>query len=156
MIKRAFQDQIPGIHCFGCGPDNPEGLKIKSFWEGQGRSLCHFRPAPYHLAGPRHFVNGGIIATVMDCHAICTAMAEGYQSAGRKIGEGEEIVYVTGALTIKYLAPAPIDAHLEFRATIGMKTDKKIILTCVASARGKPVAEGEVVAIRVPATWGKP
>ena len=89
MTKRAFQDQIPGIHCFGCGPDNPEGLKIKSYWEGPGRSLCCFRPAPHHSAGPRHFVNGGIIATVMDCHAICTAMAEGYESAGREIGEGE-------------------------------------------------------------------
>lgn len=154
MVERAFQDQIPGIHCFGCGPKNAAGLRIKSYWSGPGESVCRFQAAPHHSAGPRHFVNGGIIATVMDCHAICTAMADGYKSAGREIGQGEEIVFVTGSLNVKYLAPAPIDVDLEFKTIISKKNEKKTILKCVATVNGAPVVEGEVVAIRVPPQWG--
>ena len=155
MTTQAFQDQIPDIHCFGCGPDNREGLRIKSQWSGASESRCLFRPAPHHTAGPRHTVNGGIIATVMDCHGICTAIADGYRRAGRDIGQGEEVVYVTGSLSVTYLAPAPIDADLEFKASISSFGEKKTILTCTAASRGELVATGEVVAVRVPADWGK-
>jgi acyl-coenzyme A thioesterase PaaI-like protein len=155
MATRAFQDDLPDIHCFGCGPDNPEGLRIKSYWSAEGESVCHFKPAPHHSAGPRHFVNGGIIATVMDCHAICTAMADGYKSSGQEIGQGEEIVFVTGSLNVIYLAPAPIDATLAFRATISKKSDKKTVLACTVDDAGHLVAKGEVAAIRVPPAWGK-
>jgi len=31
----AIQDQMTGNHCWGCGADNPEGLQLKSFWDGE-------------------------------------------------------------------------------------------------------------------------
>ncbi len=31
----ALQDLISHNHCYGCGPDNPDGLQIKSYWDGE-------------------------------------------------------------------------------------------------------------------------
>src|SRR5215471_20575260 len=86
LAARAIQDDI-GIDnlCYGCGPENPEGLKIKSYWDGD-ETVCTFMPRPSFMAGPRHVLNGGIIATVIDCHCICTAVAAVYKSEGRPIG----------------------------------------------------------------------
>ena len=30
--EKAFQDVWPALTCYGCGPGNPDGLHIKSFW----------------------------------------------------------------------------------------------------------------------------
>ena len=152
----SFQGAIPRNHCFGCGPLNPDGLRIESRWEGEGDArvaVCRWRPAPHHVAGPTHVVNGGIIATVVDCHTVCTAIADGYERAGRAVGEGEEIWYVTGELKVRFLAPAPIGADLELRARIVETGERKTRLACTVLAAGKPRAEAEVVAVRVPAAW---
>ena len=66
-----FQEQIPNNHCFGCGPQNRQGLKIQSYWSGENQSVCDFTPLPHHSAGPLHFLNGGIISTIIDCHCVC-------------------------------------------------------------------------------------
>ncbi len=79
---RALQDAIPHNHCWGCGTLNPRGLRIKSYAEGDG-TVCRFQPSPEHMAGPTHVVNGGIIAAVIDCHCVCTAIADAYRAAGR-------------------------------------------------------------------------
>jgi hypothetical protein len=41
MQKKAVQDYYPDSlsHCYGCGRLNDEGLKIKSYWEGE-ESVC--------------------------------------------------------------------------------------------------------------------
>ena len=153
MTEVPFQDQIPNIHCFGCGADNQMGLRIKSTWCGDGESICLFQPLPHHAAGPSDVVNGGIIATVTDCHSVCTAIADGYKRAGRAIGEGKFIEYATGTLNIRYMAPAPLGPILEFRATIIEVKQKTTTLTCVATADGKPIAKGKVIAVRVPDDW---
>ena len=69
----AFQDQIPDNFCFGCGADNPDGLHLKSEWEGD-IAVARWTPWPSHAAGPKHILNGGIIATLLDCHGVCTAI----------------------------------------------------------------------------------
>src|SRR5690606_24999567 len=102
---QAFQDRISGNHCYGCGPDNAGGLRIKSYWSGDNESVCHFTPLPHHSAGPAHYVNGGIIATLIDCHCVCTAIAKGYRLAGREVGQGEAIWFATGRLEVDYKYP---------------------------------------------------
>ena len=77
-----FQDLIQGNHCFGCGPHNPAGLQIKSTWSGEKESVCVFQPSAHHCAAPTKFLNGGIIATIIDCHSVCTAIAYAYRQAG--------------------------------------------------------------------------
>ncbi|MDP6064450.1 MAG: PaaI family thioesterase, partial [SAR202 cluster bacterium] len=83
--QNAFQELIQGNHCFGCGSLNEHDLQIRSYWNGE-KTVCNWMPREYHMAGPTHVLNGGIIATLIDCHVICTAIAAVYRNEGREIG----------------------------------------------------------------------
>lgn len=66
-------------------------------------------PGPLHIGYPG-YVYGGTIASVVDCQAIWTAMAESCQDAGHDIETGPPpFAYVTGKLSISYLKPVAID-----------------------------------------------
>ena len=149
----AFQDLIPGNNCFGCGPQNEHGLQIKSRWKGDGVAECRFVPAAHHSAGPLHTLNGGIIATLIDCHSVCTAIAKAYQMAGRDIGTGEPIWFATGAMSVAYKKPVPIDTEVLLVATVVSAAEKKITVSCAVNANGSLCAAGDVVAVRVPNGW---
>jgi len=151
--KRAFQDLIPDNHCFGCGPDNEDGLHLKSYWTKPGESICRFEPAPHHTAGAAHVLNGGIICTIIDCHSVCTAVAAGYAAAGRAIGAGDEVWFATGSIAVRYLAPSAVDASVELVARIVSATDKKIKVFCSLDSHGATCAEATEIAVRVPAEW---
>lgn len=148
----AIQDKIPHNHCYGCGPENPDGLQIKSYWDGEA-SLCSYVPRPEQCAGPTQFLYGGTIASIMDCHCVCTSIANYYQRDGFEVGAGPPIWCVTGGLQVRYLKPTPIDRAIELRATIRECTDRKTILDCTLGYDGDVTAEGEVIAIRVPDEW---
>ncbi|MFV8816914.1 PaaI family thioesterase [Haliea sp. E17] len=149
----AFQDLIPNNHCFGCGPDNHNGLRIKSYWSGEDESVCHFSPASFHSAGPERYLNGGIIATVIDCHCVGTAIAKAYQMEGREIGAGETIWFVTGKLDVSYRAPVEIAAGASLKATVTEARENKISLDCQLSSGGVLCAQGLVIAVRVGGAW---
>jgi acyl-coenzyme A thioesterase PaaI-like protein len=151
----AFQDRMPFNHCWGCGADNPDGLHLKSRWSPTEPdvAVATFRPRPEHLAGPTHVLNGGIIATVLDCHGVCTAVADGYRRAGRGIGEGETIWFATGTLAVTYTEPAPVDAELDLRAAVEEAREKTTRVACELRAGGDVCARGTVTAVRVPASW---
>jgi acyl-coenzyme A thioesterase PaaI-like protein len=149
MDDVAFQDRMPRNHCFGCGAGNEDGLRIKSFWSGEGEAICRFRPLPHQAAGPRGYLNGGIIATVIDCHGVCTAVADAYRRAGRGIGEGDLIWYVTGSLQVDYRRPTAIDREVEVRASIVEVSGRKTRVACELSSEGEICAEAEVLAVRV-------
>lgn len=149
----AFQDEIPDNHCYGCGPINAHGLKIKSHWVGGDESVCRFQPEPHHCAGPSKYVNGGIIATVIDCHCICTAFAYAYKTADREAGEGGAPTFATGTLSIKYLRPTPIDGEIVVHAKVVEATERKILLACSLSSDDEECATANVLAVAVPADW---
>jgi len=153
MEKTAFQDMFTDNFCFGCGPTNQDGLHIKSYWDGPNQSVCTFQPEPFHTAGPRQFLNGGIIATLIDCHCVSTAIAQAYQDEDRPLNSAPPIWYVTGSLAIKYLRPTPIDRPVQVKATIMEVGEKKTVLNCSLSSGGQECAIGEVIAIRVPWSW---
>lgn len=149
----AFQDLLPHNHCFGCGPRNPDGLRIKSYWSGEKMSVARFTPKAYHCAGPTHFVNGGILATIIDCHCICTAMAMAYVDAGRAIGTKPDIHYATAKLDVEYRRPTPMDVELTLRARVIGRTDRTYVLSCSLEALGKECVAARVEAISVPESW---
>lgn len=151
---KAIQDRIPHNHCYGCGPDNPDGMQIKSYWDGDA-TVCTYTPRPEQCAGPLQFLYGGTIAGLVDCHCIGTAIAGYYRREGREVGEGDEIWCVTGRLTVDYLAPTPIDRDVRLRATFEEVTDRKAVLKCRVWSADTQTAEGTVVAIRVPNDWKK-
>ncbi len=148
----AIQDLMPGNNCYGCGPNNPAGMQIKSHWEGD-ESVCRYTPKPEQCAGPPQYVYGGTIASLIDCHCVGTATSHFYRSEGRQTGEPPEIWCVTGRLTVNYLAPTPIDQDIELRATIREHSKKKALVSCRVFSGGVQTAEGEVIAVRVPDSW---
>lgn len=153
---KAIQDLIPGNHCYGCGPLNEQGLQIKSYWAGDNETICRFTPSPHHSAGPLHFLNGGIIATLIDCHCVCTAIAWAYREAGREIGEGEILWYATAALDVNYKRPVRIDGGMTLSASVLETSGKKVVLNCRLYSplqEESPCAEARVVAVRVPPSW---
>ncbi|MCU0305067.1 MAG: PaaI family thioesterase [Thermoanaerobaculales bacterium] len=150
----AIQDTVPDNHCVGCGPDNPHGLRIKSFWSGDLETVCVFEPAPHMASAPPSIVNGGIIATLVDCHSVCTAVAYGRRLDG--IGPlMPGALYATGSLNISYLRPAPIDRPLELRARIVGVAERKTVVECTVTSDGVCCATATVVAARVAAGWGR-
>ncbi len=149
----AFQDLILGNHCYGCGIENPSGLSIKSYWDGLEETVCSFSPETFHSAGPPGVLNGGIIATLIDCHCVCSSVAYAYRAEGREIGSGDEIWFVTGGLSVKYLQPTPIRGPVHLRARVTEAADKKMIWHCSVSVADTVCATGDVIAIRVPQSW---
>ena len=134
----AFQDLIPGNHCYGCGPGNAQGLHIRSRWTGADRARCHFRPQPYHCAGSPRYVNGGLITTLMDCHAVCTAIAYAYRQAGRDIGAGEPLHYVTAALEVSFRHPTPVESEVTVEdSTFATNTGSALVFKDKANGKSQ-------------------
>lgn len=148
-----FQDLLPGNHCFGCGPNNSQGLQIKSRWLGDRQAECLFEPQAHHCSGPLEYVNGGIIGTLFDCHCICTAIAQAYRMQGRDIGQGELLWYVTGSLQVSYLKPTPISETLRVVAQIDEIKERTMDVLAQAWVKDTQVATAKVLAVRVGADW---
>jgi acyl-coenzyme A thioesterase PaaI-like protein len=149
---RAIQDCIPHNHCWGCGTLNPRGLHVKSYVDGE-ETVCRFQPAPEHMAGPTHVLNGGIIAAVIDCHCVCTAIADAYRAAGRELGSEPLLWSVTASLKIDYLAPTPIADPVELRARIRERKNRKRVVECTLISGARARARAEVIAVEVPSSW---
>ena len=154
-----FQDAMAHNHCYGCGRVNATGLRISSRWDDEdpALSICEFKPMIHHSAYPQDVVNGGIIATLIDCHSICTSIADAYRRAGRAVGEGQLILHVTGSLQVRYIRPTPISGPLRVVGRIvevGDRTTK--VESNVYVRDGTQTAVGEVTAIVAPASWANP
>ena len=150
MEARAFQDFYPDdvSHCYGCGRLNAEGLHIKSRWDGED-ALCVFEPGPHHTAIPG-YVYGGLIASLIDCHATGTASAAAYRAQGREMGSEPAFRFLTASLQVDYLRPTPHGVPLEVRAHVEDVKGRKVTVTATVSAKGEVCARGRVVAVQMP------
>lgn len=151
MQMKAFQDYYPDAlsHCYGCGRLNEHGLHIKSYWDGQ-ESVCVFQPRSYHTGGIPGYVYGGLIASLIDCHANGTAAAAAYRAQKRAMDTQPPLRFVTASLRIDYLRPTPIEGNLELRGKVKESKGRKTIVIVELSARGQVCARGEVVTVRMP------
>lgn len=142
-----FQDAMSENVCFGCGVHNDQGLHIKSFWEGD-EAVCNWESEEkYH--GWSNLMNGGVMATLIDCHCMCTAMAHAYREEGRSLVSLPEYRYATGTLNVKYLKPTSNNDPVQLRAKVIETKGRKTVLSCEFFCKGEKTAEAEVVAIRV-------
>lgn len=147
MEKEYFQDFMKGNVCFGCGTENPDGLQIKSFWEGEDSVCIWTSEEKYH--GWKGLMNGGILATLIDCHCMGTAMAAAYREEERGLDSQPVYKYATGTMTVKYVKPTPNDKPIVLRAKVKEVKGKKVVMSCTSSCDGVVTAEAEVIAIRV-------
>ncbi|MGA7966079.1 MAG: PaaI family thioesterase [Gammaproteobacteria bacterium] len=155
MTDPAIQDIYPEdfSHCFGCGRLNDHGHRIKSRMEGD-RVVATFDPEPWHLSVPG-FTYGGLIASLIDCHAMATAAAATYRAEQRDPGSEPALRFVTASLKVDYLKPTPI-GPLELSARAREVGARKVLVDVELSAAGTLTARGDVVAVRIPAAMQAP
>ena len=148
--KKAIQDYYnpQAAICYGCGISNEHGLHIKTYWDGEvGHSK--FLPRPEHTAFPG-YVYGGLIASLIDCHSIGTAIAAMYDAAGRELDTDPIITCVTANLNVSFKQKTPMGVELKLEARIREMTEKKAIVVTDLLVDGAVTVVGEVVAVRVP------
>jgi acyl-coenzyme A thioesterase PaaI-like protein len=143
------QDQYaPSSICFGCGPANAQGLRIKSRWEGDV-FVATWRPEAHHQAFPG-VLNGGIVGALLDCHSNwCAATA---LMRERKIDRPP--VTVTAEFHVKLRRPCPADAQVHIRARPVAIDGDKVTVDADLEAAGKTCATCRGVFVAV--TEGHP
>ena len=145
----ALQDVLQ-VHCYGCGALNARGLQIKSRWQG-GELVCSWRPGPQHIGHPG-YVFGGTIASVVDCHAVWTALAWHCRDNGHDLAAGPPAqAFVTASLSISFLKPARSAQPLELRASVREVSGRKYAVTCTVESARQVCAQAEVLVVAVPA-----
>jgi acyl-coenzyme A thioesterase PaaI-like protein len=150
MAEKAFQEYYPDVlaHCYGCGRLNEHGHHIKSYWAGE-ESVCHFTPAPHHVAVPG-YVYGGMLASLIDCHGTGTAAAAAYRAEGRDMASQPPLRFLTASLRVEYVTPTPLGVTLEIRGKVKEAKGRKVVIEEWIVANGVVTVRGEVVAIQVP------
>ena len=156
MTGKAIQDTYPDdqSHCYGCGRLNPDGLQIKSTWDGE-QGHCEFEPQPHHTALPG-YVYGGLIASLIDCHGTGTASAAAYQAEGREMGSEPTYRFVTASLHVDFLRPTPIGEKLTLTGKLEEVRGRKMRVSVALYARGNLCARGEVWAAPLPERMMRP
>ena len=114
----SLQDKYaPNNKCFGCGPKNDKGLRIKSFvrQDKNNSSFCvsYFNPESHHQAF-EGMLNGGICGAILDCHSNWTAAHYLMQQNSLEIPP----CTVTAKFSVELLAPTPMDQELEIKAWV--------------------------------------
>jgi len=145
MSTQALQDQFaPHNICFGCGPANEKGLRIKSFVKGS-EVHADWMPEPHHEAFPG-VLNGGIIGSLLDCHSNWTAA---WHLMTRR-GEPKPPCTVTAEYSVKLLRPTPSGQPVHLVAHVAESTDKKAVIEAELSSGGEVCAtcSGTFVAVK--------
>ncbi|NOZ51874.1 MAG: PaaI family thioesterase [Gammaproteobacteria bacterium] len=144
--KHYFQDYMPDKLCFGCGASNEQGLQIRSYWDGE-IAKCRWQAKPCHQ-GWANVTCGGIIATIVDCHCIATAMATAMRNENRALGSKPDYLFATGAMNIRFLKPSAITQTIELHAHVSnIKGEKKYSLSCDIFVNNEKTAEAQLVAL---------
>jgi uncharacterized protein (TIGR00369 family) len=94
------------IGCFLCGDENPAGIRTRFFVEGE--EVCGKVVLPRHVNGYRDVAHGGVVAALLDETMGWSATVFGK----------EHPMYVTGEITVKYIAPVPVGEEIEVRSRL--------------------------------------
>ncbi|HVB95120.1 MAG TPA: PaaI family thioesterase [Nitrososphaerales archaeon] len=144
MKKKSLQERYaPSSVCFGCGPANEQGLKIRSVVEGHS-VVARWIPRPYHHAFG-NVLSGGIISTVLDCHSNWT----GAYSLMVEAGAEAPPPTVTASIFVEFLRPTPVAPLLLEGSAKGI-SGRKVVVESAVKADGVVTAtlRGTFVAVR--------
>jgi acyl-coenzyme A thioesterase PaaI-like protein len=113
VSDRSLQEiHAPTTTCFGCGPANHQGLRIRTFIEGD-IGVCRFQAEKHHESFPGA-ISGGIIGSLFDCHCNWTAAHHLMQANGLD----HPPCTVTAEYTVSFKAPTPSADPVEIRARV--------------------------------------
>ena len=127
-------------HCFGCGPENPQGLHLVFSTDtsapGHPTATAHFQLDRQH-EGPPSYVHGGIIATLLD-------------EAMSKINRPLNVLAVTRHMEIDYLRPVPLHQPLTVTSRHLQREGRKLFHQAeILSSDGTTLARGKGVFIEI-------
>ena len=131
--------------CFGCGTDNPIGMKLRFERDGDA-VICRSR-LNREYAGYRDFVHGGVVATLLD-----EAMGWALVHASGNYG-------VTRNLQVNYRRPIAVDRSIVLRGKILEIDGRSVRLaSSIEDDRGRLLAsaEGDWVMVREERAAAKP
>lgn len=143
--ERSIQETYsPNGMCFGCGPKNEKGLRIRSFAEGD-ELVAEWRAEKHHEAFPG-VLNGGIIGALLDCHSNWTAA----YFLMKRDGTDEAPCTVTADFHVKLLRPTPSDALITLRARVVDSAEDRATVEAELIANGKvcDTCRGTFVAVK--------
>jgi acyl-coenzyme A thioesterase PaaI-like protein len=133
-VTVSLQDQhAPGSICFGCGPANAKGLRLRSFPEGDA-VVADFLPESHHQAFPG-MLNGGIIGTLLDCHSRWTASWH----LMNKTSASTLPCTVTADFHVRLRRPTPF-GPVKLRAAVSESTDTRAVVFAELFAAGRVTA----------------
>ncbi len=144
-MMQSLQDHYaPNNACFGCGPKNQKGLRIKSYVQGD-EVVCTWTPEPHHEAFPG-VLNGGIVGALLDCHLNWTAA----NHLMLRSGASTPPCTVTAEYAVKLRRPTPTNGPVTLRAKVTEAGDDRAKVTGTLEAGGKVCAtcEGLFIAVR--------
>src|SRR5687768_11159809 len=145
MTEPSLQDRwAPENTCFGCGPKNAKGLRIKSRVEG-GEVVCDWTPEAHHEAFPG-MLNGGIIGALLDCHCNWAATHHLMQSQGL----ASPPCTVTADYAIKLKKPTPSAKPVRLKAKVVESTADRAVVEATLESGGVVTAtcRGTFVAVK--------
>ncbi len=132
MADASIQERYaPNNACFGCGPANPKGLRIKSFEQGD-RLVADWTPEKHHEAF-ENVLNGGIIGALLDCHCNWTAAIH----LMRRRKAQSPPCTVTAEYAIQLKRPCPTDGPVHLEAHVVESTDDRAIVEGTLTSGGK-------------------
>ena len=110
MTAALNEELLKGNTCFGCGPDNPDGLRIRIFRDpgSASRLVGTYRPLATQIGFPQ-IVHGGLQFTALDCMAAWAVLI--LRNPGK-------LMPITKSATTRYLAPACLGAELALSAEV--------------------------------------
>jgi acyl-coenzyme A thioesterase PaaI-like protein len=127
----------PELTCFGCGQVNERGLRLQSY-EVDGVVRATFVPWPEHDNGSG-YLNGGIISTVLDCHATAAVQLEAHRQ-GWHPAPGSGLSFVTAALDVRFLRPTPLRESVALTAELLAVAEPEVTAVSHAISGGKTTA----------------
>jgi acyl-coenzyme A thioesterase PaaI-like protein len=146
-MSESLQDRYaPNNRCFGCGPANDKGLRIKSFpKEGGVEVVAEWTPQPHHLAF-EGMLNGGICGALLDCHSNWTAAWHLMKASG----SDSPPCTVTAEFHVKLKRPTPMDAPLHLTARVVESAEDRAVVEASLQAGDKVTAtcRGTFVAVK--------
>ncbi len=122
--------------CFGCGPANPVGLRLEFMLAEDGTVVC-MASVPDTFEGPRGFVHGGIIATLLD-----ETMSKAVRS--------HNVVGMTRHMEVDYKSPVPSGTPIRLEGRVYHHEGRKHWAEAsILSAEDKVLAHGKGLFIEV-------
>jgi acyl-coenzyme A thioesterase PaaI-like protein len=144
-MEDSLQDRYgPHTRCFGCGPANGNGLRIKSRVAGD-EVVCEWQPAKHHEAFDG-VLCGGVIGTLLDCHCNWTAAWTLMNARGM----AHPPCMVTAEYAIGMRRPTPTSGPVFLRAKAVQVEGDRVTVEGTIEAGGKVTAtcRGVFVSVR--------